>query len=286
MKICGVVVWYNPDNNMAMNIKSYINKVDKLYIVDNSNQNNEEKVKLLSDVINTIQYNTIQYIHNGENKGIAYALNIGLKKALENGAEYLLTMDQDSYFEDDNLEKYIDLIEKDRKKAAIYGISALYEKKEKIYENELMNEDMLMSSGMMIDLEKIKNIGFFKEEFFIDEVDLEFCYRAIKLGYEVKKAKNIYLNHKLGNRKKYLLCSEVTHHNYIRRYYIIRNRLYVMQEYPEKVKSYKRRIKRDIKGIILYEEDKFLKLKMCYLAYKDFKNNKKGAIPKEYLIKK
>ena len=52
-----------------------------------------------------------------------------------------------------------------------------------------MNEDMLMSSGMMIDLSKIKDIGFFKEEFFIDEVDLEFCYRAIKKGYKVKRLK-------------------------------------------------------------------------------------------------
>lgn len=279
MKINGIVVWYNPDDKMILNIETYINEVEKLYIVDNSDNSNIEKIKLLKE------NKKIEYIYYGENKGIAYALNIGLKKGLENEAKYLLTMDQDSYFEENYLERYLNLIEKDIDKAAIYGISALYEKKEKEFETEFMNEDMLMSSGMMIDLSKIKDIGFFKEEFFIDEVDLEFCYRAIKKGYKVKKAKNIFLNHKLGNRKKYLLCSEVTHHNYIRRYYIMRNRFYVMEEYPEKRKSYKRRIKRDIKGIILYEDNKFLKLKMCLLAYKDFKNRVKGAIPKKYLVK-
>ncbi len=279
MKINGIVVWYNPDDKMILNIETYINEVEKLYIVDNSDNSNLEKLKLLKE------NKKIEYIYYGENKGIAYALNIGLKKGLENEAKYLLTMDQDSYFEKDYLERYLNLIEKDIDKAAVYGISALYEKKENKFETEFMNEDMLMSSGMMIDLSKIKDIGFFKEEFFIDEVDLEFCYRAIKKGYKVKKAKNVFLNHKLGNRKKYLLCSEVIHHNYIRRYYIMRNRFYVMEEYPEKRKSYKRRIKRDIKGIILYENKKFLKLKMCLLAYKDFKNRVKGAIPKKYLIK-
>ena len=127
--INGIVVWYNPDDKMILNIETYINEVEKLYIVDNSDNSNIEKIKLLKE------NKKIEYIYYGENKGIAYALNIGLKKGLENEAKYLLTMDQDSYFEENYLERYLNLIEKDIDKAAIYGISALYEKKRNLKQN-------------------------------------------------------------------------------------------------------------------------------------------------------
>ena len=89
MKICGVVVWYNPDK--VSNIKSYLNHLDKLYIVDNSNNNNFELTKNLGE---------ITYIPLLCNKGIAYALNVGLKKALDEKYDFILTMDQDSEYEE------------------------------------------------------------------------------------------------------------------------------------------------------------------------------------------
>ena len=41
-------------------------------------------------------FKKVEYIQNKANIGIAAALNIGAKKAIEDGFEYLLTMDQDS----------------------------------------------------------------------------------------------------------------------------------------------------------------------------------------------
>ena len=40
MKICGVVVLYNPSSDINKRITSYISKVDKLFVVDNSNNDN------------------------------------------------------------------------------------------------------------------------------------------------------------------------------------------------------------------------------------------------------
>ena len=75
MKVAAVVVLYNPDENVKKNIKSYINSVDVVYAVDNSSQDNSEN---FSD-------DKIVYLSNGDNMGIAYALNVGAKKAIEDG---------------------------------------------------------------------------------------------------------------------------------------------------------------------------------------------------------
>ena len=36
MKIPATVIWYNPDNENIKNIRTYIDYVEKLYIIDNS----------------------------------------------------------------------------------------------------------------------------------------------------------------------------------------------------------------------------------------------------------
>ncbi len=35
MKICGVVVFYNPNNDMLKNIKTYLDNIEKIYVIDN-----------------------------------------------------------------------------------------------------------------------------------------------------------------------------------------------------------------------------------------------------------
>ena len=98
MKICGVVVWYNPSKEEVSNIKTYLEYVDRVIVVDNSICDNGDLLKGM---------NQIEYIANNENLGIAKALNIGCCKSIEYGYNYALTMDQDSRFDDHMIEKFI-----------------------------------------------------------------------------------------------------------------------------------------------------------------------------------
>ena len=104
MKIAGVVVLYNPDDNVRTNIDSYINELDILYVVDNSPIPNDNNKK--------INCEKIKYISNNGNKGIANALNVGANNALKENCEWLLTMDQDSTFKDNSLSKMKELLKK------------------------------------------------------------------------------------------------------------------------------------------------------------------------------
>ena len=93
LNICGVVVLYNPDNSILDNIQSYISCIDKLYVIDNSDDINCEIAEAIQNIHKCI------YISNNGNHGIAQALNVGVNKAIANRSDWVLTMDQDSRFE-------------------------------------------------------------------------------------------------------------------------------------------------------------------------------------------
>ena len=102
MKIAGVVVFYHPNLDVVNHIDSYIEKIEKLYVYDNS----ESSYKHLIENYGS----KVEYLGCQKNMGIAYALNMGAKRAIEEGYQWLLTMDQDSHYEKEELQKLIDYI--------------------------------------------------------------------------------------------------------------------------------------------------------------------------------
>ena len=100
-KVAAIIVSYNPDSNLFDSINLLLNQVEKVIIVDNGSK--EKYVKY----IKSINEDKIEIILNKENLGIATALNIGVRKALENGYEWILTMDQDSKASPDMVKKML-----------------------------------------------------------------------------------------------------------------------------------------------------------------------------------
>lgn len=269
MHLSAVVVWYNPTNKEKENINSYIKYVDKLYIVDNSEKENafENNKK-------------IHYVFNGENLGIAKALNIGADLALKEKYDWLLTMDQDTSFKNDDVKKIFEYIKNnDMKNIGI--VSPWHDTKLHIQKpkEEIDYPIDVMTSGNFLNLKILKKIGGFKDEYFIDGVDIEYCLRLKKYNYKVMRLNKFSIKHNLGNIsykhffKKELLC---LNHNYLRVYYRVRNYNYIKQEYHDIAPEFCDilvKIKALIWCIIFYEKDKIRKLKSIYYAKKDFKNN-------------
>ena len=102
MKLAGLVVFYNPNSRYLDNVEKYIAAVDKLYIVDNS----EDDFRGIYSSLVQRYSGKIAVIENRGNSGIARALNLGAKNALRDGFQFLLTMDQDSFFEIDDLYRF------------------------------------------------------------------------------------------------------------------------------------------------------------------------------------
>ena len=216
-----------------------------------------------------------------ENMGIAYSLNEVLSLC-QNEYTHLLTMDQDSSFDIGIMDKYKNEIAHFDWKQTL-GISPQildYNTPPPKCANVSYQETMrVFTSGNIISVKNAINVGGFDEKLFIDEVDYDFCYRGIKQNYKIYIYNNgIYLKHSLGNTiERFFIYRTLKcmNHNYIRKYYIIRNSLYIYKKYHSInetffAKNYLKANARLIFDILFFEEDKFRKLKWIVIGIKDF----------------
>lgn len=275
-KIAGVVVLYYPDNNIKDNILSYLDDIDKLYVVDNTPNINNKKLLPNSK--------KIEYISNKENLGIATALNIGAKRAIDNKYHFLLTMDSDSKFSKNSLSKMINWL-KDNKEDNIGLISPFHELgiNQVKSKNKVDYQTVEMTSGNIINLDIYQKIGGYKDWLFIDCVDFDYCFTLINNGYKTARLNNVILDHSLGNIKvDRFLGKNITHsnHSYIRRYYITRNSFYMnmmyKKKFPNECAKIMMEVRRDIVKIILLEKDKYRKLRNMIRGYIDYKKGITG----------
>ena len=292
MKIDGVVVLYGSNDDVLNNINSYIKELNKLYVVDNTPNRNITKL---------FKSKKIEYIPLKKNKGISYALNVGANKAIDDGASWLLTMDQDSCFEKDSLKKlvsHLKSIKKDgikfNKRMINYdqiGIISPYHKvkfNNNHKQKSVLSPLVVMTSGNLVNLDAYKEVNGYNEDFFIDCVDFDFCFKLRNKGYEILEFGDAKLDHGLGDIKEYSFFGKktfVTNHNYIRRYYITRNRFYLYDLYNEKYPLYCKAelhcTKMEFIKIWLYEKNKIKKTKAIIKGYLDYK---KGVVG-EYVEK-
>jgi len=98
MKLAGTVIFYKPDISNIDNIATYIDEIDLLFVIDNTEKADNKFASKLKKFGNKIEYHSF-----GENLGIAKALNTAAKLAIEKGFSHLLTMDQDSSFDKKNI---------------------------------------------------------------------------------------------------------------------------------------------------------------------------------------
>jgi rhamnosyltransferase len=91
-----------------------------------------------------------------------------------------------------------------------------------------------ITSGALLPVWIFDRIGYFASEYFIDDVDTEYCLRIRAAGFIIADSKHAVLLHSVGHpRYASLLGFRVrpTHHNAIRRYYISRNRITTYRKY-------------------------------------------------------
>ena len=276
IKLAAVVVFYKPSSSNINNYLKYIDSVDKLYVVDNS----DDDIKRIKETPK------IEYIKLGENKGIAYALNVGARKAILEGYEYLLTMDQDSKITSKIVNEMVDFLKNNQDErigliSPYHDIKTFEAKPTKKIEEKLE----VMTSGNIINLKAYKDIGGFKDWLFIDGVDIEYGLNLNSHDYKVIRLNYIIMPHELGATSvhhflgKKVLCSN---HNAVRRYYMIRNTLYINDLYKDKYPDYCKFLiscqKGQVKRVIFFEKDKFKKIKLMIKGYFDFKNHKVGKM--------
>jgi len=261
--IDGVVVIYNPSEEVLFHVSSYAHSLRTLYVIDNSTQlqkNVIDKLQLLENVV---------YVNCRDNMGIAYALNKGAELAIANGADWLLTMDQDSRFCEGAVQRlfeYADVAEL-QNNAGI--ISAQHKVKGLVLSQSEPSDDLLqlktvMTSGNLVNLNIYRKVGPFYTPYFIDCVDHEYCLRLRKHGFYVCVCWSSLLEHALGDINSFSIFGRTlyyTNHSAVRRYYMTRNRLdmcvrYLFLEPRFVLNEMSKMISEGVK-ILLFEKNKF-----------------------------
>jgi rhamnosyltransferase len=272
MKTLGIVIVYFPDlNELNFNISTYISELEKLIIWDNTPNQCTDYFKPIE---NSCYPKKIQVLTTGKNEGIGFALNQAAQWGLNNGYDYLLAMDQDSYFSEGSLPDYLKMIQKaEHPDVVIYTpMLCLISGNSPAFEGDFREQKLAITSGSIMPLSVFLKTGFFQEELFIEGVDLEMCWRAKKHNLKVFQVNNVYLNHVVGNRKEFNLWGKKFHtYNYPpgRVYYSLRNHVYLYKKYRDHAFAwhffYNWFFKRGI-AILLLETNKRKKLYAMFLG--------------------
>lgn len=261
IKYAGVVVLYNPDEQVLDNISSYIKYLDRLYLIDNSE---EYGFEFGDRVQKKFLDGNFEYINMKGNKGIASALNIGIEKASRDGFNWILTMDQDSAFSTNIIAVYDKYLQKyDCENVAILSPYYKTGRNEERVQGEFEQVYWTMQSANLINLNIFSRLGGFREEYFIDCVDYEYCLRVKQLGYRIIRCNNAILIHSPAITHQIKIGTKVLKYGVappLRIYYQVRNALYMFSEYKN-VKSIGIVIIKLMKIILLFGE------KRKYLRY-------------------
>ncbi len=91
--------------------------------------------------------------------------------------------------------------------------------------DEFLEQKTVITSGSLIDIRLAIAIGGFREDYFIDQVDHEFCLRARRNGNKVVISRKVVMNHSVGNAGGVRLpfLGVMPNHPPLRKYYIARN---------------------------------------------------------------
>jgi rhamnosyltransferase len=223
---CAVVVSYNAEKNIYKTILKLSESLKHVYIVDNGSA--EASLKVLDDVCSQFNNVTIKKLY--ENKGIGYALNLGIEKAKELNCKWLLTMDQDSLINRDMIVEFGITI---RNNPTILSLTPNIIINGLKYNTQDSYVEYAITSGNLINLSVFDRIGKYNEDLFIDSVDFDFSLRLRKAGYKILRVSKAVMEHELGepaNIPKFIL-KYYTKHSHVRRYYMTRNLLYMWKKY-------------------------------------------------------
>lgn len=240
-RVCAGIVTFNPDiKRLANNLKNVSKQVDVVFIVDNHSLNIVQLRRIAS------AFDNVELIENNHNFGIAKALNQMCEKAESGGYKWILTLDQDTIIPTNMVEIMMPYCS--YKSIGIICPSIIYEgwdKKNKV-KNDTEYVYACMTSASLTRIKAWKRVGGFREDYFIDFVDNEFCMKLSLKNYKIIRLNTIQASHQLGKsgaRRLLGIRINYSKHTPLRLYYMSRNNLVFIQEYRKHILFFKEILK-------------------------------------------
>lgn len=234
--ICSVIVTFQTKiSSFTEILKKHQENFHQVIIV-----NNTPKIDL-----SQFQSKQVKVINNPGNIGLSAALNVGINEAKKQGAEMVALFDQDTELPLNFIKQMLHFINQYQcdKPVAVYS---------PIFHNHVIDETSkhinfkpfrlirgqvdaddyayphyVITSGSIIPIEVFDEIGLMLEELFIDFVDIEWCLRARRHGYQVVTINKVMVDHYLGDYAISFRGNHYPIHSPLRMYYYFRNAMYL-----------------------------------------------------------
>lgn len=203
------VTAYRPNLDALASLLAVISQGgSKIWLFLNSPLSPEQKARL-----RTAAPSGLQFLNDGRNLGLGVAYNHIVEAARAAGARQLMILDQDSSPRTGiaaELCSTYELLRSTGERPAVVGplaVSAGGEqfKPPRIFRNRTERQcgsawpaTFVISSGSLLDLDACTEIGPFREDFFIDAIDIEWCFRAWSRGFSCWIDSAVRMPHRLG----------------------------------------------------------------------------------------
>lgn len=245
--IAAVIVLYYPNFELLDRLMSGLAKqVDVAIVVDNTPIPLDGIEAFVGNYSLPSLYEPLR-----RNTGIAFAQNVGIRRAMKAGVSHVLLLDQDSAIPPRMVSELLateaEALHSGAKVAAI-GPVFLEEKtglREPAVRHTLLGvrrtqhsdmpaerpfeTDYLIASGSLIRRTALDAVGLMREELFIDFVDIEWGLRARSYGYKCYMSPAAIMEHSVGDVSAKIFGRNFNLHSDIRHYYLVRNASYLLR---------------------------------------------------------
>jgi len=214
-QVACIVVTYEIGRAVLPVLEAILPQVDRVFVVDNGSGG--ETQDALRE-IESSRTERIEVIRNGENLGIAAAMNIGVRRALDDGHGWILTLDHDSVAAPDMVANlFRTYAEVTKANPGILspthidgstGRKYRYPVFGKIFFRHVTPTDrplpcsFCITSGSLMPRQVFETAGPFREDYFVYAVDTEFCRRVLQHGYSIYVSEKATLVHREGGGRK------------------------------------------------------------------------------------
>lgn len=238
MQITAIVTAYHPDELLRGVVDAALAACTAVIVVDNTPRGAGAQAGAAAGPLAGLDDPRVSILGDGGNLGLAAALNLGIA-AIPDKTEAVLLLDQDSTLPDGMVEALArDL---DDASIGIVGPSPVDPDSGERYETlagrheQLDDRDTVITSGMLIRRECLAKVpGGFREDFFVDYVDVDFCLRAKRNGVRIVRDLSLEMPHSIGDvRAHRFLGRSVTvgHQAAWRHYWNTRNGVVLIREH-------------------------------------------------------
>jgi rhamnosyltransferase len=232
--VCAVIVTYGPGTTILDHLSNVLPQVQGLVVVDNGSSHDDlGRLRVASSALG------FHLIENGENLGIAEALNHGVSWAKSQGYRWVILLDQDSGITGNFIDQMFGALKLHSERERVASVHPRYVDPTTGVEAHVPravdgSPIFPMTSGTLMPVWIFDKIGWFASEYFIDLVDWEYCFRIRNAGFLVADASQARLLHSPGDPTIITILGRAfpySQHNAVRRYYISRNCIAFYRKY-------------------------------------------------------